>query len=153
MSDVYSQRKIAASILKVGLNRVWISPGDTKTVEGAITREDIKRLIAKGIIAKRPEIGTSRVRARARQAKKRKGRVRGPGGARGKRSSGKREWINTIRPIRRLLKALLQKGEIDKELFKELYRKASGGFFRSKTHVKLHIQKEAPSRKKGSTGG
>ncbi|MFH0961992.1 MAG: 50S ribosomal protein L19e [archaeon] len=146
MSDAFSQRQIAAAILKVGLHRVWINPEETKTVEGAITREDIKRLIAKGIIAKRPEKGTSRVRARARQEKKKKGRIRGPGGNRGKRVSGKREWINTIRPIRRLLKALLQKEEIDKKMFKDLYRKASGGFFRSKTHVKLHIQKGAPAK-------
>lgn len=141
MTDTYSQRRIAASILKCGLNRVWISPTETKKVEGAITRDDIKRLIEKGIIAKKAIEGTSRVRAREKHAKKKKGRLRGAGGARGSKKPGKREWINTIRPIRRLLKALISKGEIDKATFKDLYAKASGGFFRSKTHVKLHLNK------------
>jgi large subunit ribosomal protein L19e len=141
MTDIYNQRRISASILKCGLNRVWMDPTAGKTISGAITREDIKRLISKGMIRKKPVAGTSRVRARANEAKKRKGRLRGPGHNRGSKVSDKRDWINTIRPIRRLLKALLAKGEINKETYKDLYAKAGGGFFRSKTHIKLHLQK------------
>lgn len=153
MTDVYTQRKMAASILKAGLNRIWIDPAELKKVSGAITREDVKRLIVKGVISKKPEIGTSRGHARQRQEKKRKGRLRGPGSDRGSAKSTKRDWINTIRPIRRLLKSLLSKGEIDKATYKDLYGKAGGGFFRSKTHVRLHLQKSGQLKGGQPKGG
>jgi len=147
MTNTSSQRRIASELLKVGVNRVWISPEDAKKVEGAITREDVRRLISKGIIGKKPEIGTSRGRARDQHEKRKKGRLRGAGKVRGKTKAGKREWINTIRPIRRVLSALLEKDEITKEDYKDLYAKAGGGFFRSKTHLKLHMQKEGMRKK------
>jgi large subunit ribosomal protein L19e len=141
---------MASEILKVGFNRVWIDPAEEKKVSSAITREDIRRLIDKGIVGKRDELGTSRVRARERAAKKKKGRLRGAGGKRGSQVSKKRDWINTIRPIRRMLKSMLGKGEISKEEYKDLYAKARGGFFRNKTHIKLHLGKGGAAGTKGS---
>ncbi|MGD2065814.1 MAG: 50S ribosomal protein L19e, partial [Candidatus Bathyarchaeota archaeon] len=40
-----SQRRLAAEIMKVGENRVWIDPERIDYVEAAITREEIKKLI------------------------------------------------------------------------------------------------------------
>ena len=40
MTNLTSQRRLAAQILKVGQNRVWINPEKIDDVEGAITRED-----------------------------------------------------------------------------------------------------------------
>ena len=40
-----SQRRLAAEILKVGQNRVWIDPERIDEVETAITREEIRKLI------------------------------------------------------------------------------------------------------------
>ncbi len=148
MTDVYSQRRMASEILKVGINRVWIDPDAGKKVSAAITRDDVRRLIEKGIIGKRDELGTSRARARARGEKRRKGRPRGAATRRGSSVSDKRDWINTIRPIRRLLKAMLSKGEVSKKEYTDLYAKARGGYFRSKTHLKLHLGKGAEARNK-----
>ncbi|RLI07420.1 50S ribosomal protein L19e, partial [Candidatus Bathyarchaeota archaeon] len=45
-----SQRRLAASILNVGVNRVWIDPERIEDVDVAITREEIKKLIHEGVI-------------------------------------------------------------------------------------------------------
>ena len=40
-----SQRRLAAEILKIGKNRVWIDPERIDEVEVAITREEIRKLV------------------------------------------------------------------------------------------------------------
>ncbi|RLG90537.1 50S ribosomal protein L19e, partial [Candidatus Bathyarchaeota archaeon] len=74
-----SQRRLAAEILKIGENRVWIDPERIEDVQMAITREEIKKLIHEGAIKKLKEKGVSRARARVIREKKKKGLRRGPG--------------------------------------------------------------------------
>ena len=74
-----SQRRLAAKILKVGENRVWINPDRIDDVQAAITREEIKKLIHEGAIKALPKEGVSRARARIIHAKKKKGLRKGPG--------------------------------------------------------------------------
>jgi len=51
-------RRMAASILGVGVHRVWIDPERIEDVLGAVTREDVRKLIKDGVIkAKRPRKG------------------------------------------------------------------------------------------------
>ena len=50
MTNLGSQRRLAAQIMKVGQNRVWINPERMDDVEGAITREEVKKLIHEKII-------------------------------------------------------------------------------------------------------
>ena len=45
MTNLSGQRRLAAQILKVGQNRVWIDPERIDDVDGAITREEIRKLI------------------------------------------------------------------------------------------------------------
>jgi len=54
MTNLHSQRRLAAQILKVGQNRVWIDPERNDDVEGAITRQDVKKLIHEKIITSLP---------------------------------------------------------------------------------------------------
>ena len=79
MTNLSSQRRLAAQILKVGQNRVWINPERIDDVEAAITREEVKRLIHEKIIVSLPEQGVSRSRAKAVREKKRAGRRKGAG--------------------------------------------------------------------------
>ena len=51
--DVKIQRKLAAKILKIGVNRVKIDPDSLSDLALAITREDVKRHIDDGTIKKR----------------------------------------------------------------------------------------------------
>src|SRR2546430_10348677 len=76
------QRRLAASILGIGVNRVWITtdPKVQDDILDAITRDGIRNLIRKNIIQKRAVQGVSRGRARHRAAQRAKG-----GPARGRR--------------------------------------------------------------------
>src|SRR4030067_1337770 len=92
MTNLTSQRRLASQILKVGQNRVWVDPARVEDVEGAITREEVRKLIHEKIIACLPEKGVSRGRAKTVQEKKRKGRRMGQGsyGGAGPRTITKR---------------------------------------------------------------
>lgn len=143
------QRRMAAKILKCGEHRVWFDPARLDEIKQAITRTDIKRLIKRGIIKKLPEKGTSRARARKIAQQKKKGRRKGRGSRKGAKKEGKEQWIKRIRAIRRYLKELRDSGKITKETYKDLYRKAKGGFFKSKNHVKIYLQRNNLFVKKG----
>ena len=87
MTNLSSQRRLAAQILKVGKNRVWINPERIDDVDGAITRDEIKRLIHEKIIVSLPEKGVSRSRAKVIHEKKRVGRRKGAGSRTGTTSA------------------------------------------------------------------
>ena len=50
MTDLSSQRRLASQILKIGKNRVWVDPERMSDVEGAITREEVRKLIHEKVI-------------------------------------------------------------------------------------------------------
>ncbi len=140
--NVRSQKKLAAKILKVGLSRVKVS--QEKEVEEAITREDIRRLIAKGFITKTGKEGTRKVEARYRREQKRKGRRKKEGsrkGAKYARKPKKRQWVERIRPLRKMLRELKEAGKLSRNDYRKLYSLVKGGSFRSKQHL-LYYMKE-----------
>lgn len=145
MTDLRNQRRMAAQMLKCGKGRIWIDPDRTEDVASAVTRSDVRRLVSGGAIQKLPARGVSRGRARHSAEQRSKGRQRGQGSRKGKataRFSGKRRWIQLIRPIRAELRGLRSDGKIDKPTYREYYRRAKGGQFRSRAHVVSHLKME-----------
>ncbi|MGQ4892299.1 MAG: 50S ribosomal protein L19e [Candidatus Njordarchaeia archaeon] len=137
------QRRIAASVLKVGENRVWMDPEALEDVEKALTREDIRKLVKERKIWKRPVKGVSRHRARFREMQRRKGRRRGPGKKKGSKSArmgGTMVWVIKIRAIRKILRQLKDEEVITRRVYNHLRRMAKAGFFRNKAHVITYIQ-------------
>jgi len=142
MTDIANQRRLAASLLGCGINRVWFDAERISDIQNAISREDIRGLIGEGVIRARQVQGNSRGRARALMAKRSYGHCKGPGrrkGAAGARNPSKREWIQKIRAIRKTLAELRESGEIAPHLYRTLYRKAAGGQFRNVAHLKAQI--------------
>jgi large subunit ribosomal protein L19e len=137
-----SQRRLAAQVLKVGQNRVWIDPDRIDDVETAITREEIKRLIHEKAIQQLPEKGISRSRARSLHAKKKRGLRRGPGGRSKPRVSGKEMWVKRIRALRRRLRELKAKRVITESTYRRFYRMAKSGVFKSVAELDRHIESE-----------
>src|SRR2546428_934534 len=134
------QRRLAASILGIGVNRVWITtdPKAQDDILDAITRDGIRNLIRRNIIQKRRVKGVSRGRARYRAAQKAKGRRRGHGsreGALNARTPQKRRWISVIRGMRRHLRELRDQGRIDVHAYRRVYAPAKGGGVKYKTHL------------------
>jgi large subunit ribosomal protein L19e len=137
------QRRLAAEILKCGENRVWMDPDELETIAEAVTKEDIRGLIAEGLIKRKPVKGTSRSRARLRAIQRAKGRRRGHGrrkGKKGARMPRKRRWIIRIRALRKKLKELKAEGRLGTRTYRMLYRKAKGGEFRSVSHLLSYIE-------------
>ncbi|HON81622.1 MAG TPA: 50S ribosomal protein L19e [Methanoregulaceae archaeon] len=143
MTNVANQRRIAASILDCGENRVWFDPDRLADIKNAISREDIRALVDEGVIRATQIRGNSRGRAREKIAKRSYGHCRGPGrrrGAAGARNPRKRQWIQRIRAIRKTLASLRESGEIDRSMYRVLYRKAAGGQFRNVAHLRAQIE-------------
>jgi large subunit ribosomal protein L19e len=139
---VSGQKTISARILGVGKNKVWFDKNKLSEIKEAITKADLRSLIGQRIIQKKPDQGTSRVRARKRIIQRRKGRQTGQGSRKGKRTArlGRKEtWMIQVRSQRMFIKELKAKSIIEIRTYRNLYSKVKGGYFRNKRHIKLYL--------------
>ncbi len=138
MGGLLLQKRLAADILKVGQSRIVMDPEHLEDIKNAITRRDIKRVIAKGYIkAKR-----SKVKKPKLYQKKKK---RGPGrkkGSSGARLTKKERWMQTIRPLRKMLKEMRDKGTLDTRTYRKTYLLVKSGMFRSRSHLRLYLKQK-----------
>lgn len=145
------QRRLAASIMGCSEKRVWFDTERLSEIKESITKADIRSLIIKGLVQERPKKNISRGRANEHQAQRRKGRRRGQGSREGTRKARlpkKEVWVNSIRKQRAFLKTLREGKHLSTTDYQALYRKAKGGFFRSKRHVKLYLEEHGMVKKK-----
>jgi large subunit ribosomal protein L19e len=141
--NLTTQKRLAASILKVGVNRVWIDPEEIEEVSRAITRDSVRQLIDQGIIKAKPEQGISSYRSKKIKQQKAKGKRKGRGsikGAKKARNPKKKAWMTTIRALRGELKDMRDAEEIDPTTYRKLYKMAKGGAFRSKSYMKTYAR-------------
>ena len=142
MTDLRNQRRMAASILKCGENRVWMDHDRVDEIAKAVTKDDIRVLINGGAMQSRQIKGISSGRKKFAKKQKEKGRRRGHGsrkGAKYARLPRKARWIRTIRPIRIYLRNLRDEGKLDRSAYRRYYQKAKGGEFKSKHHLETHL--------------
>ena len=141
--NLTTQKRLAASILKVGVNRVWIDPEEIEEVSRAITRDSVRQLIDQGIIKAKPEKGISSYRSKKIKEQTAKGKRKGRGsikGAKKARNPKKKAWMTTIRALRGELKDMRDAEEIDPTTYRKLYKMAKGGAFRSKSYMKTYAR-------------
>jgi large subunit ribosomal protein L19e len=151
MTNLASQRRLAAEILKVGRNRVWIDPERMDDVEGAITREEVKKLIHEKVIVSLPEKGVSRSRAKSVRRKKSIGRRKGPGSRTGSahaKISKKEAWMSKIRSLRRKLRELKANRVITESTYRKLYGVAGSGKFESIADLERYLKSHDLWRKR-----
>jgi len=130
--DLEYQKRLAAKVAGVGLDRVRINPEKINLVSEAVTRADIKRLIRSGAIEILQKRGISRARKKPRR--------KGPGSKKGAKYSKlprKRRWIRKIRALRRELRRMKEQGLIDSKEYRELYAKLSN--FNSVSQLRSHV--------------
>jgi len=143
MTDLKSQRRLAAQILKIGQNRIWIDPDRMDDVEGAITREEVRKLIHEKIIDTLPEKGVSRSRAKIIREKKVKGRRSGVGSVTGAgyaKVTKKDAWMKKIRSLRRKLRELKASRIITESTYSQYYRMAGSGRFQSISELERNLK-------------
>ncbi|MBU0530175.1 MAG: 50S ribosomal protein L19e [Candidatus Aenigmatarchaeota archaeon] len=139
--SMITHKRIAAQILKCGVTRIKIK--SAKEVEEALTRNDIRDLIKKGVITKIQKKGTTKAYSKVIKAQKKKGRRKYDGskkGAAGARTYFKGLWINKVRPLRRMLKELKDADQIERKDYAILYSRIKGGFFRDKKHLMNYLK-------------
>ncbi len=146
-----TQKRIAATVLKCSPKKVLFDIERLSDIKEAITKQDIKSLISEGTIKRVRGNEQSRARVRLGAAQRSRGRQRGHGSRKGSASArlpGKKKWMGKIRLQRSLLKTLRESKEITKDIYRDLYMKAKGGFFRSKRHIELYIAEHKLGAKK-----
>jgi len=134
MGGLRLQKRIAADILKVGVNRVWIDPEKINEVKNVITKAEIRKLINQGVIKALPE--------KMKKPKVEKKKRKGPGRRKGARKRGKEDWMRTVRPLRKMIKELRDTGKITKGQYRRLYMLIKGGMFRSRAHLRLYLKQQ-----------
>ncbi len=127
------QKRLASKILKCGIGKVWVDPANKK-VKQAITRSDVRGFIKDNVIKKRPD------KKRKKNPPKRQQRAGSIKGAKGARIGKKEPWFKKVRPQRRLLKEMKDKGQLKSGAYRKVYRKVKGGMFRSKAHLQLYLK-------------
>lgn len=135
-------RRIAAKVLKCSPKRVRFDPAQLEDAKEAITKSDVRILSGQGGVSSIEARGVSRVRARHQAKQRRKGLRKGAGNRKGTpnaRSPAKRAWIRKVRTQRSFLQELKEKDVLVPGVFRGLYGKVKGNFFRSRRHIKLYI--------------
>ncbi len=133
--SILTVKRLAADIMGVGENKVWIDPEKVSDVSSALTRDDVRALIKQGTITAKKLRGTSRVRGRLNDIRKRKGR-KGPGsikGAKGARVNSKDKWMSHVRAQRKYLRQV--KLALNDSAYRMLYRRVKGGSFQSRAQL------------------
>ena len=141
--NLRSKRRLAASVLGVGVDRVIFDDEYSDLIQDAITRSTIRGLIGFGAIRAAPEKGVSRGRFRQRSRKLKRGR--GSGSTEGSahaRNPRKDIWVAKVRALRWRLKVARDRKEIGQDEYRRLYGQVKGGQVRGVKHL-LTLMKEA----------
>ncbi len=139
------KKNIAAKVLKTSPEKVRFAEDALGDINKAITRSDIRGLIAVGKISRKRPSEHSRVRARENAAQKSKGRRKGKGTKKGRKFAvitRKEQWMTRVRLQRSFLKELRDKELLSSTNYRMLYNRSKGGYFRNKRHVKLFITEQ-----------
>ncbi|WP_338601076.1 50S ribosomal protein L19e [Sulfolobus tengchongensis] len=140
MTDLRAQKKLAAAVAGVGISRVKIIQDYIDEVQGALTRDDVRKLINEGkiVILKKTGISGGRLKERKKKRSlKSEGRKAGSRkGKKGARANSKEMWVKRIRKIRAYLRWLRDHKVIDTHTYRELYLKAKGGNFKGVSDVR-----------------
>ena len=144
MVSLRLQRRLAASILKVGSKRVWMDPNEVNEIALANSRKAVRKLIKDNFVFKKKIEMHSRQRARLRKEERRLGRHTGLGkrhGPAGARMPQKVLWVRRQRTLRRLLKKYRESKKIDKHLYHELYLACKANQYKSKKNLADAVEK------------
>ncbi len=141
-------KEISGEILKTSKHKLVIdkkSYEDNKEfVDKAITRQDVRDILSKGVIQKKQNTGQSRGRARVLLKKKKQKRMRGPGKRKGTPAARNKEnaYNKKIRGLRKRLKELRKEDKLNGKSYSKVYLMVNRNYFRGKKQLEEYINGE-----------
>ncbi|MCL5117491.1 MAG: 50S ribosomal protein L19e [Candidatus Marsarchaeota archaeon] len=134
-------RRIAAQVSNKGLNKIVLKPTSMESINNALTRDDVKKLIKDGNIIIKKDLHNISFHSKVLKKKRQEGRSRGPGKKKGtKKARGFVDYKKRIRGQRLILHELKQSSIIDNNMFKAFNRLVKGNVFQTKTSLLNHIK-------------
>jgi len=143
--NVDRAKEHASKILNCGKGKLYVDAAQISRLKEAITKDDVRQLIADKIITKRKTNEQSRGRARDATHARKKGRKRGYGKRKGTmnvRTEHKKNWIRKVRRLRVELKRLQKETpkDVEKLGYRNLYNKITGNYFRGKNYLDAFVK-------------
>lgn len=129
--NLLTKKRLAARALGVGVNRIRFNNERLNDVKEAITKQDIRDLMADGALSIREVRGRSS--GRTERPRRRAGSVKVHVGKQ------KRTYVNFIRKTRAYLAEIRKQENITSEQFIQLRKELKGRHIHSKTHLKERI--------------
>jgi len=130
--NLTKRKELAAKVLKVGKNRIIFVEGHLAEIKEAITRMDILDLHKAGAIQIREVKGRKKIEKR--KNRRRTGKIKKNVNVR------KKEYVIVTRKLRAFVRGLVRTGAIDKEKNREVRRQIRSRKFKSKRHLKEHLE-------------
>ena len=94
--NLRTQKRLAASVADCGKRKIWLDPNEVNEISNANSRQTIRKLIADGLIIRKPVTMHSRSRARELTKARRIGRHRGFGKRKGTADARMPRYVFTI---------------------------------------------------------
>lgn len=129
--DLSKKKSLAARTLGVGVARVKFNSSSLNEIKEAITKQDIRDLVASKAIFVSEITGRKAIQPRKR---KRAGSIRM------RPNTRKRSYMVLTRKLRAYLSEIKKHGNLSNEEFSSLRKGIRGKMFRSKSHLKEYIE-------------
>lgn len=126
------KKQLAARALGVGKGRICFRVENLAEIKEAITKQDIKDLIAQGIITIKEAKGRKRIKRR--KTRRKEGKIKK------KIKTRKQEYVKLTKRLRRYIKEAERQGKIDKEKYQELRKKIKAKIFKSAAQLKDNLK-------------